>query len=270
MIMKIVTLVENTSSSKELKHKHGLSFYIETENHKLLFDLGPDGTFLENAKKLNIDISKVDTVIISHGHSDHGGGLNTFLENNSIAKVYINKNAFKELYVKVLGIKKYIGLNMELKSNERIVLVDSTLKIDDELFIFSDVEGSFKTKSNSVLLKEDGMEDDFIHEQNLIITEDDKNILLTGCSHRGIANILKAALTHVSNVDIVIGGFHLFSPSNKMTEPSEVVENLARELINTSSNFYTCHCTGEKAFENMKKIMGNRLNYMATGDILSI
>ena len=67
--MRITSLVENTTKS-ELKTKHGLSLYIETKSHKILFDLGSDSTLFENAMKRNIDISKVDTVIISHGHFD--------------------------------------------------------------------------------------------------------------------------------------------------------------------------------------------------------
>ena len=76
--MRITSLVENTTKS-ELKTKHGLSLYIETKSHKILFDLGSDSTLFENAMKRNIDISKVDTVIISHGHFDHGGALKKFL-----------------------------------------------------------------------------------------------------------------------------------------------------------------------------------------------
>ncbi|RVU54383.1 MBL fold metallo-hydrolase [Anaerosphaera multitolerans] len=268
--MKIITLVENTSKIENLKAKHGLSFYIETKMHKILFDLGPDNTFFLNAEKLNVDISEVDTVIISHGHYDHGGGLKTFLENNVKAKIYINKNAFAPHYVKSTDSNKYIGLKKEFEKNERMVFVGDSLEIDEELFLFSDVEGQFKTKSNSVLLKEDGREDDFIHEQNLIIREQGRNILFTGCSHRGITNIVKAALKHVEKIDVVIGGFHLFSASNKVTEPSEVVDKLAAELNELDSKFYTCHCTGDQAFKEMKKVMEDKLDYIATGDVLEI
>ena len=88
--MRIVPLVENTTKS-ELKAKHGLSLYIETKLHKILFDLGSDNTLFENAVKRNIDISKVDTVIISHGHFDHGGALKKFLDVNSSANILFKK-----------------------------------------------------------------------------------------------------------------------------------------------------------------------------------
>ena len=80
--MVITSLVENTTKSG-LKAKHGLSLYIETKLHRILFDLGPDETLFENAEKKKIDLTSVDTVIISHGHYDHGGALGKFLKINS-------------------------------------------------------------------------------------------------------------------------------------------------------------------------------------------
>lgn len=68
--MIIETLVENTSISEDFKSEHGLCLYIETKKHKLLFDLGASALFVENARKMSIDISEVDLVIISHGHYD--------------------------------------------------------------------------------------------------------------------------------------------------------------------------------------------------------
>ncbi len=113
--MRIISLVENTTKS-ELKTKHGLSLYIETKSHKILFDLGSDSTLFENAMKRNIDISKVDTVIISHGHFDHGGALQKFLDINSVANIYVQKEAFEPHYSKTLFLKIPVGIDSQLKS----------------------------------------------------------------------------------------------------------------------------------------------------------
>ena len=118
--MKIIALVENTTASAEYRCKHGLSLYIETEKHKILFDLGSDRLFAENAKKLNIDITEIDTVVISHGHKDHGGALKEFMAINSHAKIYIKKEAFEPHYIKVLGLPFHVGLDEKLLNEQQI------------------------------------------------------------------------------------------------------------------------------------------------------
>ena len=91
--MKITALVENQSNSSA-KSIHGLSLYIETTNHKILFDVGPDNTLFENSEMLGIGLLDIDTVIISHGHRDHGGALEQFLKLNHSARVFVQKKAF--------------------------------------------------------------------------------------------------------------------------------------------------------------------------------
>jgi 7,8-dihydropterin-6-yl-methyl-4-(beta-D-ribofuranosyl)aminobenzene 5'-phosphate synthase len=89
-VMLIKTLVENTSISKDFGSEHGLSLYVETKKHKILFDVGASDLFLQNAKKLNVNIADVDFLVISHGHYDHGGGLKTFLKENTKAEVFLH------------------------------------------------------------------------------------------------------------------------------------------------------------------------------------
>ncbi len=89
--MKLVTLVENKTESEKLRNKHGLSFYIESNEVKIIFDTGPDDTFLKNANKLGIEVSDVDFLIISHGHVDHGGGIETFIKYNHKARIIMSR-----------------------------------------------------------------------------------------------------------------------------------------------------------------------------------
>jgi len=270
-MMKITALLENTTTDPALTPKHGLSVYIETAKHKTLFDLGPDYTSLNNAQKMGIDLTQVDTVVLSHGHYDHGGGLAGFLKMNSDAKLYFHRNAFQKLYHKRLFLKKYIGLDQRFAGSDRITLIGDTLRIDDELFIFSDVTGQLDTKSSRSLFKktsEGYARDDFSHEQSLIVTSDNKTALFSGCSHRGISNILRAANRRQPSIDYVFGGFHLFNPATKAVESPEMVGRLAAELSEQNTVYYTCHCTGEAAFEIMSGIMGDKVRYLSTGTVV--
>ncbi len=272
---KIIALVENTKSSKDYRAKHGLCLYIETEKHKILFDLGPDETYAKNAEKMGIDIKAVDTVVISHGHKDHGGGLKTFLSLNSKAKIYIRKSAFDPHYIKLLNIPFPVSLDKSLACSDRFVFTNDNHAIDDELTVFSNVKSTqFHSKSNDVLFAKSSKsltKDDFIHEQNLILTSGGKKILISGCSHCGVVNIQKKAEKIANDkMSYVIGGFHLFNPPTKKSESNELIDDIAGALTKTSSTYYTCHCTGVKVYKQMKETLKDRLQYLSTGTELEL
>lgn len=136
-MVKIIVLLESTTESSKLKCKHGLSLYAETENHKILFDMGPDALFMKNAEALGVNIADIDVAVISHGHVDHCGGLKYFLEKNQKAKIYLRPQALEEHYVKDIGIPFYAGMDRTLLSADRFVFADDTHVIDDEITLFS-------------------------------------------------------------------------------------------------------------------------------------
>lgn len=275
--MKVITLFENRTISKEYKNKHGLSLYIETSKHKILFDTGTDDTFAKNACKLDVKLEDIDIVIISHGHYDHGGGLETFLKLNNKAKIYLGKGAFDKHLIKLFGIVKYnIGLNKKLNNNNRLVFVDGTMKIDDELILFGNVKGNkLIPKGNDKLLKEYSdrsvKKDDFEHEINLLIKENDKHTLFCGCAHKGIINIIERAKSIIDcNVNAVIGGFHLIGMNVKNTSSMDFLNELIMTLVNNNvEKYYTCHCTGEQAYSYLSQRISN-LNEIKTGVVIEM
>jgi 7,8-dihydropterin-6-yl-methyl-4-(beta-D-ribofuranosyl)aminobenzene 5'-phosphate synthase len=275
--MKVITLFENRTISKEYKNKHGLSVYIETSKHKILFDTGTDDTFAYNACKLGVKLEDIDVVVISHGHYDHGGGLETLLKLNNKAKIYIGKGAFDKHLIKLFGIIKYsIGLKKDLNNNNRFVFVDEMMKIDDELILFGNVKGNkLIPKGNDKLLKEysDGLvkKDDFEHEINLLINENDKYTLFCGCAHKGIINIIERAKSIIdSNVNAVIGGFHLIGMNVNNLNSKDFLNELSMVLLNNNvERYYTCHCTGEQAYSYLSQKISN-LNEIKTGMVIEV
>lgn len=273
--MIIKALVENTSISNDFKNVHGLSLYIETDQHKILFDLGPNNLFLENAAKMGVNIKEIDTLVISHGHYDHGGALKLFLENNEKAKIYIRENAFDNYYSKLLFFKVYIGLNQALKDNDRFILVKDAYQIDDELLIFSDItKHSYMPSVKNGLYMKSGKKyvaDTFEHEQNLLIKENNTYTLFAGCAHNGIYNIMKKAeeLTD-SSIDTVISGFHLMHLQINNKEHSTYLKELANVLKDKATSYYTCHCTGQQIYDFLHEAMGEQMNYISTGTVLKL
>jgi 7,8-dihydropterin-6-yl-methyl-4-(beta-D-ribofuranosyl)aminobenzene 5'-phosphate synthase len=273
--MLIKTLVENTSLTQNFGNEHGLSLYIETNKHKILFDVGASDLFLENAKKMDVNIADVDFLVISHGHYDHGGGLKLFLQENKKAKVYIHKEAFQKHYsLRQAGEMEYIGLDADLKNNSQIIFTSDYYSINKEVFLFSNISlKEPKPKSNKGLFMERNGEiinDCFAHEQNIAIDEGGKTLLITGCAHNGIINIIE----HFNALkgympSYVIGGFHLSSRSFG-NEDFDTIDNIAKYLINTKAKFYTCHCTGIKPYERLKFNMGDSIDYISAGSEIVI
>lgn len=276
--MNIITLIDNqidvSKRNQSLIAQHGLSVYVETSRHKLLFDTGADQSFINNAKLLGIDLTLVDTCIISHGHYDHGGGLKAFLALNKTANVYIHQNAFISRRKRKGCFYKDIGLKKSLKKHPQIQFVKGDYKIDDSLLLFQNKSEKFeKPKRNlSLLAKSESVykPDSFDHELNLLI-EDDKRVVLCGCAHNGIVNIMET-LKEITNqpIDIVLGGFHLSHSDLDQTSEKAYVDRVNKALKTYDVKaYFTCHCTGQNIYEYMKQ-SNDKLHQTRTGTMLKL
>ena len=138
--MIITVLAENTAISEDFGSEHGLSILIQMKDSTILFDTGCGGLFLQNAKKLGLDLKQVTHLILSHGHYDHGGGIPTFLAENKQASVFLRKEAFTPLYAKRLGGEiDDIGLPNELKDDPRLVFTHDGMVVTETVTLFSDI-----------------------------------------------------------------------------------------------------------------------------------
>lgn len=262
--MNITMLIENTSARGDLSAEHGLSLYIETRNHRILFDAGQSDAFAGNAEKLGIDLANVDIAILSHGHYDHSGGLERFLAVNERAPIFINRRAFGNYWH---GSDHYIGINQALKGNPRIILTDDEHRIDGSLSLYTcnDLPRAFPSSGAGLTIRSNSIfaQDDFLHEHYLLIEEDDRRILISGCSHKGVLNI-----ADWFKPDVLIGGFHYmkFDPDAE----KDFLTGCAHTLLQHPTDYYTCHCTGEAQYKLLKRIMGEKLHYLAAGNTLTL
>lgn len=257
--MKIVTLMENTACRPELAAEHGLSLYIEACGRRILFDAGQSGAFAENAGRLGVDLSAVDTAILSHGHYDHGGGMGRFLELNHIAPVYLRRDAFGAHFN---GSEKYIGLDPLLRESGRLFFTDDGLDIAPGIRLRSgnQLPREVPFPSFGLNLREQGAlhPDRFLHEQYLILEENGKRVVISGCSHKGIENILRWF-----RPDVLIGGFHFMKLDPE--QDAQTLADAAEALLAFPTVYYTGHCTGQAQYDFLRKRMGERLHPLNTG-----
>lgn len=293
--MIIKTLMENTTKDCKLSSEHGLSLYIEACGHKILFDAGQTDAFAKNAEVMGVELADVDIAILSHGHYDHSGGLARFLELNQKAKLYINEHAFNKFYsmktkapaevsspeavayisevsapdgVDYTPVLKEIRIAPTLKEQERVVITSDSTMLGEgiQLLTCNSKERQYTSNSDNLFVEtEDKVEaDTFLHEQYLLITEQDKRVLISGCSHKGIQNIVSWF-----QPDVLVGGFH-FKGIAMDAEGKAKLEEHATMLQKYDTKYYTCHCTGVEQYEYMKKQMGTQVEYLAAGDVIEI
>lgn len=248
--MEITVLIENTASRQDLREEHGLSLYMEAQGKRILFDAGQSDAFLSNAQTLGIDLSQVELAVLSHGHYDHSGGFPAFFRVNIAAPLYLSPHALEPHY-NPKG--NYIGTDPVLAQSPRLRFGRKQLGEGLRL-----VACPAAPKTTGGFTAAEGCPDDFRHEQYLLIREGDKRILISGCSHKGIV-----AIAEHFRPDVLVGGFHF----KDLTDETQL-RQAAHALLACPTQYYTCHCTGLPQYRFLKEIMGNRLEYLSTGDRL--
>ncbi len=265
--MKMIALVENTCLDTRFGAEHGLCIYIRTQRHKLLMDTGQTDLLLRNAAALGIDLSDTDTVILSHGHYDHTGGMLPLENICPDAKIYMRRSAAEPHF----NGNRYIGIDDRIPALPNLHLTDGDLRLDEELFLFGDYKEEFiRPFSNRTLTVERGgmrVPDDFSHEQSLVITQNGKRWLLSGCAHSGILNILNRFREIFGCApDYAVSGFHMMKHEGVYSADEEAaILQTAKELSRLPTVFYTGHCTGTAAFELMQTVMGAQLISLHSG-----
>lgn len=265
--MKITTLIENSQDDKKvLKNEHGLSVFIESSDGNILFDTGKSGDFIENAKKMNVDLTTVKTLILSHAHYDHCGGVRRLLEKYNIKpQIIVGSTFFKNsdryhysdgnLKADFSGEAgyKYIGIDftqdyLEEKNLDINYINDEMFKVNDEVYVFTNFKKihNIEKENKNMLIKigqDKYITDPFDDEISIGLKTKDGIVILLGCAHPGFLNIIDS-IKEVSGEKIigVIGGTHFVEgDEERINKSADYLNTMNLQMIGLS------HCTGENA-----------------------
>lgn len=272
--MKITTLVENheDETNPSLKAEHGVSFYIEIQDRRYMSDVGQSGKFADNAEELGVDLSKVETLAISHHHYDHGGGLGRFFKENKNATVYLRRSP-KADYIAVDSPNslRHIGLDRGLlrEHQDRIENIDEDIEVSPRFHLVTEIPERYPKPHGDERLKRrignNIIPDPFEHEMVTVVEGEEGLVVLTGCAHNGVLNMIAAVKDTFPGkpIQAVIGGFHLHH------ETDQTVQEIGEELLAMNiPRVITGHCTGDHQTDLLEEVLGDRLERLSTGKIM--
>lgn len=274
--MKITTLIENEAGhNKELKNEFGLSLFIEDEDISLIFDTGKSGDFIFNTQKLQIPLNNIKHVVLSHSHFDHTGGIRKLVDTfNNKFTLHISKTFFEEKHRITGVIHEFLGNNF----NEKYILdkgininyIDTDeFKLSKNITLFTNFKSlnNFETPTRYYFRK---IYDDYIldsMEDELVLGIDTSKglLIVCGCSHIGIANIVENIKCHTQKkIYGIIGGLHLSKASD------ERIEKVLKYFDECNIEFFgVSHCTGEKVTKILRESKKNFI-YNNTGNTIII
>jgi len=234
--LKIIILYDNYVFTEGTKSDWGFACLIEGTEKTILFDAGTKSEILfHNISQLNVDINKVEQIIISHHHRDHFGGLKAVLKINHNASVYLLPS-FPDSFRKQVQEKK-----------AKVVTIDKPMEICKNVYLTGEMGGQIK-------------------EQSLILDTREGLVIVTGCSHPGLVKIIKKAKEIINkDVHLVLGGFHLMHHSEK--EINTIINQLNELGVQKCG---ATHCTGDTQIDLFKQAFGNNYVVMGTGKTITL
>jgi 7,8-dihydropterin-6-yl-methyl-4-(beta-D-ribofuranosyl)aminobenzene 5'-phosphate synthase len=232
----VIIVYDNNHYDNRLTTAWGFSCVVKSPQKTILFDTGGDGTILlYNMAKLRIDPKEIDAVVLSHIHSDHVGGLASFLERNSNVTVYMPVSFPQSLKDKVIN------------TGAKLEEVDKARELFDDTFTTGELNSGIK-------------------EQSLVLKTPNGLVIITGCAHPGIVNIAKKAKEVTGErIFLMIGGFHLSGASQSQVE--YIVESLLQLGVERVA---PCHCSGDQARKIFKDSFGDDYIDCGAGKVIAI
>ena len=244
--MKLTVLVDNNTFIDEYYlAEPALSFYIECDNKKILFDVGYSDVFLKNAEKMGIDLNLCDYVVLSHGHNDHTGGLQYF---NGECPIIAHPSCFHKKYVDDL----YIGCPVAIADFKGSI---KSIQLTEHLVYLGQIPRVTDFENTSLLgyecIDNEKKDDYLLDDTALVYQSDDGLFVITGCSHSGICNIIEYAkkVCNDNRIVGVIGGMHLFDVNDNTNKTIQYLNDC------NILDVYPCHCVSLKVKAKMMQTM---------------
>ena len=256
-----VTVLADNRAAYGLEAEHGLSLWIETAGHKILFDTGRGEAMLRNAETLGIDLGLADCIVLSHGHYDHAGNVAEALARSRRARLYLHQDALLSRY-SVHEVPKQIGMPEASQEAVRALpqsrrnWVSSPWELSDSVMLTGPVPrlSGYEDTGGPFFLDEAGKHADAIEDDlSFWVRTGAGLVVCLGCCHAGIINTLRHAVVISGEPRIlaVIGGMHLLQASQERLD--RTVEALQAYDV---SYLYPCHCTGEGAVSDLRQRLG--------------
>lgn len=255
--MKLRVLEDNNTFIDEYYlGEPAVSYYIEDEHQRILFDTGYSNAFIQNAKKMGIDLNQVQQIVISHGHNDHTGGLPYFFEDGKRKEITLI--AHEDCFEPKTFEQEEIGSPMAKEALAQVCqlkLTKSPYKVTKNITFLGEIPEIIPFEKRDVIgertSKGEILEDTIKDDSAIVYQSTNGLFIITGCSHSGICNIIEYAkkICQDNRILGVIGGFHLFEKNEKL---SGTIQYLKENKI---SLLYPCHCISLEAKIEMAKTL---------------
>lgn len=270
--MKVSILMNNTAQPSFIS-EHGLSFFIESQEKKILLDAGSSGQFIQNAKRLSISLSEVDFALLSHGHFDHSDGFRNFFKENSTAPLYLREEAVDAYFSFSSGSPKFVGIHKNLDTSRFSLIKESFTQLSDHISLISHPKSEKERRKEETFYQrkrgwDDFVQDDFSHQQTLVIRENQHLYLFNSCCHGVLEEILNHSLSYFSEYQgfSLFGGLHFLYKEKPLFSP-DYVKELGYTLKNMGiAQLYTGHCTCELAFSLLQESLGDNIHTFSAGE----
>ena len=279
MKTRITILTENLVGKLVGSGEHGFSAFIETDHENYLFDTGSGHSIVPNSLILNKDLRSIQKIFLSHGHFDHTGGLPEVLKVKGKVDVQVHPNVFSDRIAvhkeNERETKRFVGIPYKKGYLESLgahfVLNVAFTEVEKGMFLTGEVprKTGFEKPDPRLFTEIDGkmVQDTFPDDQSLILDSEKGLILILGCAHSGMINIIHHVMdkTGKETFYAILGGTHLdFLTSEQLEESITFLKKMKIEKIGVS------HCTGMRAACRLHQEFGDRFSYGCVGSVLEI